>query len=160
MLETNKIMSLFSTSEVYVDTSVLTDQNFIHFINNNYEWLMENKCKFHIHALVKKYFKNLKEKEDSRGIVGLYILDYLESKKMVDYFENGEEEYSPLAYISHFVENYLSKKMVLFSNDNRISKDIITINHFGALSTLKTIIIYRVNNNGEVGYYNSLNKVS
>ena len=153
MLEKEQIKSIFKNNAVYIDESVLTSYCFIDFINENYQWLKENNFKFHIHKGIKDALiyspRFMKVKN-----IGFATIEVLQEKGMIEYF--GEEEiYEPVKYIEHFVMNYLTENIVMFSNNPNFSKDIITINHFSALSNLRQITVFRVNKCGEIGYFNN-----
>lgn len=157
MLKTEELKELFKSKKIYVDESILTDRNFIDFINENYLWLKEENAKFYVHRGLKNLFSSSTNPYPNRNY-GIAVLEVLEKKEMINFF--GEEtNYQPIKYIEHFVLHYLKEEIAMFSNNEKISKDIITINHFSSLESLNKIQVYRVNAYGKVGFYNNINKI-
>lgn len=152
MLEKEALKVMFENKKVYADLSVLSDVNFIDFINENYLWLKESGKRIIVHKGIKEAIKNLVQESDKMKI-GLAVVDYLEQHKMIEYFGDENSVYAPLGYLVHFVSSYLYDEIAVLTNDENLYKDIIAINCFSAIRSLKRIMVYRVNNNGKIGMY-------
>lgn len=158
MLEQETLKRLFEKKKVYADISVVTNENIIEFINENYLWLKGGNRKIIVHKGIKEKLRTLLS--DKRRMIGMAVIEYLEKKEMIEYFGNDDLPYEPLKYLEHFVVEYLTEEIAILTNDFNLMKDIITINHFSSISILKQIMVYRVNRNGKIGVFLNTNKES